>query len=127
MADLDLIRAERLLHSARTLLAQGDMAGVAGLAYQAFESALIALTLEKDGANSGHHAARRQRAKELLRQHRDQIDFLWEIRNVDFYGNPRPFEPKRAPTREEIERAVDTVEEIIAEVKTMVEKSDEHG
>lgn len=127
MADLDLIRAERLLHSARTLLAQGDMAGVAGLAYQAFESALIALTLEKDGVNSGHHTARRQRAKELLAQHRDRIDFLWEIRNVDFYGNPHPFEPKRAVTREEIERAVKAVEEIIAEVKTMIEKSDEHG
>lgn len=76
MADLDLQPAERLLQSPRDLLAQDDLAGVAGLAYQASESALIALTLEKDGVNAGTHAARRQRAKELLAQHRDKIDWL---------------------------------------------------
>jgi hypothetical protein len=37
MADLDLERAERLLQSARDLFFQSDLAGVAGLAYQAFE------------------------------------------------------------------------------------------
>lgn len=43
MADLDLERAKKLLKSARDLFNKGDVQGVAGLAYQAFESANIAL------------------------------------------------------------------------------------
>ena len=39
MADIDFERAENLMKSARYLLSQDDLAGVAGLAYQAFESA----------------------------------------------------------------------------------------
>ena len=41
--DLDLKRAKSLLKSAKDLYERGDMAGVAGLAYAAFESAIIAL------------------------------------------------------------------------------------
>jgi hypothetical protein len=81
---------------------------------------LIALTIEKDGANAGGHAARRQRAKVLLSHHRDKIDFLWEVRNVDFYGNPQPFQPKREVTRAEVEEALETVDAIIQEVKRIL-------
>lgn len=90
MANVDLDRAKRLLRSAKDLFDQGDIAGVAGLAYQAFESAFIALTIEKNGVDAGSHSTRRERAKALLSQHRDKIETLWEIRNIDFYGNPQP-------------------------------------
>lgn len=120
MADLDLERAERLLQSARDLFARGDLAGVAGLAYQAFESALIALTIEKNGTNAGSHLARRERAKALLSHHRDKIDFLWEVRNVDFYGNPQPFQPKREVAKAEVKEALETVEAIVQEVRQIL-------
>ena len=87
MADIDIERAENLMKSARYLLSQDDLAGVAGLAYQAFESALISLTSVINGSDSRTHAGRRKRAKVLLSNHRTKIDLLWEVRNVDFYGN----------------------------------------
>ncbi len=120
MADLDLERGEQLLRSARTLLAQGDLAGVAGLAYQAFESALIALTRAMDGANAGSHGARRERAKTLLAEHRGKIDLLWEVRNVDFYGNPRLGAPRRKLTRGEVEEALGTIEDIFTAINKML-------
>lgn len=129
MADVDWSRGERLLQSARDLLAQGDLAGVAGLAYQAFESALIALTQEINGADPGGHVARRDRAKQLLAEHRDKIDRLWEARNIDFYGNPGLHQPKRELTRAEAEKALDAVTQIFAAAKQMLadqeSKSDE--
>jgi|DewCreStandDraft_2_1066082.scaffolds.fasta_scaffold04169_7 HEPN domain-containing protein len=117
MAHLDLERAERLLKSARSLFDQGDLAGVAGLAYQAFESAIIALSIEQTGVDPGSHTARRQQAEGLVKEGRDKIDLLWEIRNVDCYGNPKPGEPKREVSRAEVEEALRTVEEIIQAVK----------
>nr|WP_279383650.1 hypothetical protein [Methanobacterium formicicum] len=39
MVDLDMERAKNLLKSAEDLYEQGDLAGVAGLGYAAFESA----------------------------------------------------------------------------------------
>lgn len=122
MADVgaDIERAEGLLESARGLFHQGDLAGVAGLAYQAFESAMIALTEEINGADPGSHASRRSRAKVLLSSHRDRIDFLWEVRNVDFYGNPMLNQPKRGLTKEEVREALDSVETIIEEIKRIL-------
>ncbi len=66
MADLDLERAKNLLKSAKVLYERGDMAGVAGLAYAAFESAIIALTKKKNGMDYPSHLLRRERAKVLL-------------------------------------------------------------
>lgn len=43
MAQLDLVRAKKLLKSAQDLFKEGDIAGVAGLAYQGFEAATTAL------------------------------------------------------------------------------------
>lgn len=86
MADLDLERAKRLFKSATALYERGDMAGVAGLAYAAFESAIIALTKKRNGLDYSSHSLRRQRAKVLLENYRDTIDVLWEVRNIDFYG-----------------------------------------
>jgi len=120
VADVDIERAEVLLASARDLHQQGDLAGVAGLAYQAFESAVIALTEEVNGADPGSHAARRSRAKELLSSHQEKIDFLWEVRNVDFYGNPQINQPKRELNKAEVGEALDTVETIIGEFKNIL-------
>jgi len=52
-----------------------------------------------------------------VKEGRDKIDLLWEIRNVDCYGNPKPGEPKREVSRAEVEEALRTVEEIIQAVK----------
>ncbi len=41
MDNLDLERAKKLLQSAEHLVEKGDLAGAGGLAYQAFESAVI--------------------------------------------------------------------------------------
>ncbi len=41
MADLDMERAKKLLESAEYLYQKGGLAGVAGLSYAAFESAVI--------------------------------------------------------------------------------------
>ena len=120
MVDLEIRRAERLLRSARELFDHGDLAGVAGLAYQAFEAAMIALTININGSDAGSHSARRERAKELLGPDRDKIDFLWEVRNIDFYGNPKLNSPKRDLVEEEVKEALDTVERIIEKTKDML-------
>jgi len=70
---------------------------------------MIALTEEVNGADPGSHAARRSRAKDLLRSHQDNIDFLWEVRNVDCYGNPQLNQPKCELRKEEVGEALDTV------------------
>ncbi len=127
MAELDIERAEGLLESARGLFDQGDLAGVAGLAYQAFESAMIALTDVINGTDSGGHAARRVRAKDLLSSHRDKIDFLWEVRNVDFYGNPQLNQPKRKLTNKEVKEALDTVGIISEDIKQMLTSKKAEG
>jgi HEPN domain-containing protein len=56
MADLDLERAKSLLKSAKALYERGDLAGVAGLAYAAFESAIIALTKKRNGLDYSSHS-----------------------------------------------------------------------
>lgn len=120
MADIDIERAENLMKSARYLLSQDDLAGVAGLAYQAFESAVISLTSVINGSDSRTHAARRKRAKVLLSNHRTKIDLLWEVRNVDFYGNTHLDQPRRKLTKEEAIDALNTVEIIIEDIKQML-------
>ena len=55
MADLDLERAKKLLKSAQDLFNEGDVSGVAGLAYQSFESAIIALLKKRNGYDQDTH------------------------------------------------------------------------
>ena len=57
--DLDLERAKKLLKSAFDLFNQLDLQGVAGLAYQAFESANIALIKKKNGCDQKSHFGRK--------------------------------------------------------------------
>ncbi len=95
MVDIDMERAKNLLKSAEDLHEQGDLAGVAGLAYAAFESAIMSLTDKINGKDYHSHRLRKERAKEMLSKHEDKMDFLWEVRNIDFYGNV-----KLAPVKE---------------------------
>jgi HEPN domain-containing protein len=121
MADLDLERAKNLLKSARDLYERGDMAGVAGLAYAAFESAIIALAKKKNGRDYPSHLLRRERAKVLLDKYQAKIDVLWEARNIDFYGNVRlGSQNQRELSRDEVEDGLSAVEKIIEEVEAVL-------
>ena len=114
MVNLDFQRAEKLLKSAKVLYEQNDFSGVAGLAYQALESAIIGLTNERGEIISG--------SKELLKAGQEKIDFLWDARNIDFYGNVKRFEPKRELTAPEVKEVLGTVEEIIGKIKNLIRK-----
>ncbi len=120
MAELDIERSKGLLRSARKLYEMGDMVGVAGLAYQAFESATIALLKIKNGGDRNSHFARRERAKQILISHGDVIDDLWDIRNVDFYGNTRLGEMKRSISEGEVNRCLEAVEEIVNDIEELI-------
>ncbi|MCK4734021.1 MAG: HEPN domain-containing protein [Methanophagales archaeon] len=118
--DLDLERAKNLLESAKDLYERGDMAGVAGLAYAAFESAIIALTKKKNGKDYPSHLLRRERAKVLLEEYQDKVDVLWEARNIDFYGNVKIGDEIRELSRDEVEDGLSAVEKIIEEVEKVL-------
>ncbi len=77
MAELeDLERAKGLIRSARDLFKMKDFVGVAGLAYQAFESATMGLLEKKNGKDKKSHFERRKRVKEILSGHASKIDEL---------------------------------------------------
>lgn len=120
MVDLDMERAKNLLKSARDLFENGDYVGVAGLSYAAFESATIALTTQLNGKDYPSHNLRRKRAKTILKKHQDKIDFLWEIRNIDFYGNIRLGQEKREISADEVMESLNTVDEIIQEIEDIL-------
>ena len=120
MAELDLERAKSLISSARDLFEMGDLTGVAGLAYQAFESATMMLLKIKNGGDKRSHFARRKRAKELMESHGEIIDEQWEIRNIDFYGNTRIGERTRRISEEEVRRCLEGVEGIIEEIENLL-------
>ncbi|MEL7672035.1 HEPN domain-containing protein [Methanobacterium sp.] len=123
MVDLDMERARNLLKSAKDLHKQGDLAGVAGLAYAAFESATMTLTSKLNGKDYRSHNMRRERAKTLLKKYQDKIDVLWEIRNVDFYGNVKIGTPKREISQEEIEECLDVVEKVIKDIEKILKEN----
>lgn len=76
---VDLKRAKSLLKSAEGLFQQGDFAGVSGLAYQAFETGIIALS-EVLKESSIDHLSRRKRAEELLGVSTEITKKLWRSR-----------------------------------------------
>ena len=123
MADLDMDRSKKLLKSAKDLYEQGDLAGVAGLAYASFESATMTLTDKVNGKDYKGHNLRRERAKILLKKYQDKIDLLWEVRNIDFYGNIKIGTPKREISEEEVESCLNAVENIIEEIKKILEEN----
>lgn len=108
------------MKSAQDLYDQGDFAGVAGLAYAAFESATMALTDKINGKDYPSHQLRNKRIKRILSRYEDKMDVLWEIRNIDFYGNVKLGSPKREISPEEVEEGLKIVEEIIREIERIL-------
>lgn len=115
-----MMRAKNLLKSAEDLHARGDLAGVAGLAYAAFESAIISLTDKINGKDYGSHNSRKKRAKELLNKYEDKMDYLWEVRNIDFYGNVKLGSDKRQISQVEVEKCLKSVKHIIKEIEKII-------
>lgn len=119
MAQKDLERAKALHKSAELLYKEGDMAGVAGLTYQTFESALMAFNKIVKGKDIPSHKYRMKTAKELYSEHFEEVDFLWEMRNIDFYGNKRPGE------NEDIELQKEKLKKSLESVGDIIEKTEE--
>ncbi len=117
MDNVDLERAKRLLQSAEHLVEKGDLAGAGGLAYQALESAIIAVTRREGQQDYPDHTQRRKKAEELLKVSQDKVKRLWAIRNVDFYGNESIGAASREVKKEEIEEAVQEVRKIIRAIE----------
>jgi len=117
MDNIDLERAKRLLQSAEYLVEKGDLAGAGGLAYQAFESAIIAVTRMEGQKDYPDHSQRRKKAEELLKVSQDKVKKLWAIRNVDFYGNEKVGEASREVKKEEIDDSVQEVRKIIKAIE----------
>ncbi|MEX2245709.1 MAG: HEPN domain-containing protein [Dehalococcoidia bacterium] len=107
MADLELLgRAREFLASARRLFGQGEVSGVAGLAFQALDLAAKELTDAIDGADPGSHQARMKRLQALIQADQEELGFLWNVRQRDFYGDASAGEPRDLPTRPEARRAL---------------------
>lgn len=120
MVDIDLKRAKNLLKSAEDLFEYGDIYGVAGLAYQAFESATMALLKKINRRNQLTHLSRRKRAKTLLKKYKDKIDFIWSARNIDFYGNIRIGEGKKEITMEEVSECLSLISSMIKDIDDLL-------
>lgn len=117
MVSLDLERAKNLLTSAEKLFASEDLAGSGGLAYQAFESAVIAVTKFKGEKDYPDHEKRRKKAEELLKVSKEAVTKLWLVRNVDFYGNEKIGDEARKLKKEEIEDSLRVVKELIVKIE----------
>ncbi len=118
MVDLNLKRAKELLKSAEKLFADGDLAGSGGLAYQAFESAVIAVTKFKGEKDYPDHIKRRKRAEQLLKISVETAKKLWAVRNVDFYGNEQIGGEARELEGEEIESSLTEVKKVIEKIES---------
>ncbi len=118
----NLKRSNNLLKSAKDLLEKEDYAGVAGLAYQAVESAIITLTEKVNGKDKQNHYSRRKRAKEILNLSKETLNKLWSSRNIDFYGNEKIGEEKKELGIKEIKECVDKAEEIIDKIENTLKE-----
>ncbi len=70
--------------------------------------------------HSSHHL-RKERAKKFLTKYQDELDLLWEIRNIDFYGNVKIGSPKREISREEVQHGINVVDEVIVQIERILE------
>ncbi len=122
MGDLTLERAEDLLRTARSILEGGRVAGTAGLSYQAVEAAAVHLIGIDNGKDPGHHHKRVARGSELLRLCQGEMDRLWQLRNIDFYGNVSVGAPERSINLEEARESVGTATRLVAQVRAFLER-----
>jgi len=121
----NLKKSNNLLKSAKDLLEKEDYDGVAGLAYQAVESAIIQLTDKVNGNDKKSHNSRRKRAQEILNISNDTLNELWSSRNIDFYGNEKIGEEKKELSNEEIKNSVKKAEEIIGKIENILNEKEE--
>ncbi len=118
----NLKRSNELLKSAKDLMGKEDYAGVAGLAYQAVESAIVDLTGKVNGKDKKGHYSRRKRAQEILNLSKGTLNKLWSSRNIDFYGNERMGEEQKELNKEEIKESVTKAEEIIKKIEDTIKE-----
>lgn len=117
----DLTKAKNLLRSAEDLFARKEFAGVAGLAYHAFEVGIIVLS-ENLQENLKDHLSRRKKAEELLGVPAQIMKKIWCYRNVDFYGNERIGENKTELSEIEIREALTTVKDLLIKIENLIQK-----
>ncbi|HLD72355.1 MAG TPA: hypothetical protein VJA23_02115 [Candidatus Nanoarchaeia archaeon] len=117
----DLTKAKNLLRSAEDLFVRKEFAGVAGLAYQAFEVGIIVLS-ENLQEILKDHLSRRKKAEELLGIPTQMMKKIWRYRNVDFYGNERIGENKIELSEIEIKEALTTVKDLLIKIENLIQK-----
>jgi len=93
-----------------------EMVGVAGLAFQAVDLATKAIMEAIDGADAGSHRARMQRLTEIVVADQDDLDFLWDIRQRDFYGDPSPGRALDLPAGEQVRQALTLARSIVERI-----------
>ncbi len=58
----------------------------------------------------------------MLCKYEDKMDLLWEIRNIDFYGNVKIGAHKREISHQEVEDGLKSVKEIINDIEIIINK-----
>lgn len=114
-----------MLASAIHLDAIGDAPGAAGLAFQAADLAMKALTIAIDGSDAGSHHARMQRARELLEADPAALRLLWETRQRDFYGDASAGDEMRLPSEEQVREALSVAARLIDRIGATIADANE--
>ena len=112
-----LKKAKELINSARNLFENGDLAGVAGLAYQAVEAAIMHLTDNLKTEQNSIHTERRKKAEILLKLSKETLKSLWFARNIDFYGNEKIGGEEKELDKRDIQKSLEQAESIIQKVE----------
>jgi hypothetical protein len=110
--------------SAERLAGEREVAGAAGLAFQAIDLASKALTEAIDGTDAGSHRARMQRVQQIIQADQAELDFLWEVRQRDFYGDPALGAPRQLPTQEQVRTALSVARKLIDRIDQVMTRSD---
>ena len=122
MGHLTLDRALELLGTARRILDEGRVAGTAGLSYQAVEAAAVHMIRIVNGKDPGRHRGRATRASELLNLCQGEMDRLWRLRNIDFYGHVSVGDPERRISLDEAREAVEAATRLVALVRSFLDE-----
>ena len=78
------------------------------------------------GKDIPSHEYRSKTAKEIYSEHFHDLDFLWEMRNIDFYGNRKPGKDEDAHLeKEKLEKSLTTVRDIIEKTEELIKKKEE--
>lgn len=61
-----------------------------------------------------------QRVRDLVQAEQSDLDFLWEIRQRDFYGDPFTGAPRDLPTAEQVRRALALARTLIDKIEAVL-------